>query len=138
MADDKGKIGKQGRNHVASVDHYETRDIARLTASSAVGEIGAAFFYACRLSRCRRARRLAARAARMRPPSTAPGLADRVAVCLELRVVAAIGVSLQMAFMAELRERHLGIRNPIQSPPVSEGLQAAYEAAVANAKRQDR
>jgi len=41
------------------------------------------------------------------------------------------GPALQEAFMAELRERHLGIPNPDDGPPVSTQLQAAYEATIA-------
>jgi len=43
------------------------------------------------------------------------------------------GLALQEAFMAELRERHLGIPNPGDGPPVSTWLQAAYEATIARA-----
>lgn len=41
------------------------------------------------------------------------------------------GPALQEAFMAELRERHLGIPNPNDGPSVSTQLQAAYEATIA-------
>jgi DNA-binding HxlR family transcriptional regulator len=43
------------------------------------------------------------------------------------------GAGLQEAFMAELRERHLGIPNPNESPPVSHRLEAAYAATIAQA-----
>jgi DNA-binding HxlR family transcriptional regulator len=45
------------------------------------------------------------------------------------------GSDLQEAFMAELRERHLGIPNVNGGSPVSDRLQAAYAAAVAQALR---
>jgi DNA-binding HxlR family transcriptional regulator len=43
------------------------------------------------------------------------------------------GPLLQEAFMAELRERHLGVVNPNDGPSVSARLQAAYETAIARA-----
>jgi DNA-binding HxlR family transcriptional regulator len=44
------------------------------------------------------------------------------------------GPGLQEAFMAELRQRHLGIPNPDGGTYVSAQLQAAYEATIARAK----
>lgn len=41
------------------------------------------------------------------------------------------GRDMQEAFMDELRERHLGIRNPRTGPPASEQLQAAFDAVSA-------
>ena len=46
------------------------------------------------------------------------------------------GQALQDAFMAEMRERHLGIPNPNDGPTVSDRLRAAYDAAVAEAADQ--
>lgn len=40
------------------------------------------------------------------------------------------GRELQEEFMAELRERHMGVPNPYSGPPVSERLQAAFAAAL--------
>lgn len=56
---------------------------------------------------------------------TAPELAIRN------KVLEDGGEDLQRAFMDELRERHLGIPNRRPGPPVSEILQAAFEAEVA-------
>jgi DNA-binding HxlR family transcriptional regulator len=42
------------------------------------------------------------------------------------------GRKMQEAFMDELRERHLGIPNSRTGPPVSEQLQAAFEALMAD------
>jgi DNA-binding HxlR family transcriptional regulator len=47
------------------------------------------------------------------------------------------GSDLQEAFMAELRERHLGIPHVNGGSPVSDRLQAAYAAAVAKASRRN-
>ncbi|WP_346432556.1 MULTISPECIES: helix-turn-helix domain-containing protein [unclassified Roseitalea] len=44
------------------------------------------------------------------------------------------GREMQEAFMDELRERHLGIPSPRSGHPVSEQLQAAFEALVAEEK----
>lgn len=45
------------------------------------------------------------------------------------------GPELQEAFMAELRERHLGVPNPREGPSVSAQMQAAYETAVARTQK---
>lgn len=45
------------------------------------------------------------------------------------------GPKLIAAFMDELRETHLGVRNRRRGPTVGEKMQAAYEAAVAKRKR---
>ncbi|KFI31842.1 transcriptional regulator [Haematobacter massiliensis] len=47
------------------------------------------------------------------------------------------GQELQGAFMAELRERHLGIPNPNNGPLVSEHLRAAYAAVIVEAAAQN-
>ncbi len=45
------------------------------------------------------------------------------------------GPKLIAAFMDELREAHLGVRNRRRGPSVGERMQAAYEAAVAKRRR---
>lgn len=61
---------------------------------------------------------------------TTPELAVRIQVLEEG------GQALQDAFMAELRERHLGIPNPNNGPSVSDRLRAAHDATVAKASDQ--
>lgn len=58
-------------------------------------------------------------------------------LAIRLQILENGGSDLQEAFMAELRERHLGNPDANRGSPVSDRLQAAYAESVAQASHQD-
>ena len=58
-------------------------------------------------------------------------------LAIRLQILEDGGSDLQEAFMAELRERHLGNPDANRGSPVSDRLQAAYAESVAQASHQD-